>query len=129
MMVNNTEQNILKGCGKAEINSKTGNVSIYCGDALDEQYDRETGEMRFLNYLCSDCKSKLEGYQLAQKETAEKVEKLIDELGETRNKDNSLSTITLSDTFTTNSIKFLKEELKKKLVDKIFNEDKKQRRK
>lgn len=47
-----------KGCGKPEINSKTGNVSICCGDTLDERTNPETGETEFLNYYCADCKAK-----------------------------------------------------------------------
>jgi hypothetical protein len=53
-----TEQNITKGCGK-EIYSDS-RQELHCG---------------YKEQLCLQCKSKLQGYQLAQKETAEKVEK------------------------------------------------------
>lgn len=48
------------GCGKPEINSKTGNVSINCGDTLDERINPETGETEFLNYYCQECKDKFD---------------------------------------------------------------------
>jgi hypothetical protein len=46
------------GCGKPEINSKTGNVSICCGDTLDERINPETGQIEFLCYYCQECKDK-----------------------------------------------------------------------
>ena len=53
--------------------------------------------------------------QQATKELLEEVNKIIDSLEEGRNKDNSLSYITIGKNFTTNSIKMLKEELKQQL--------------
>jgi hypothetical protein len=64
-----TEQNILKGCGKVlrGVSKEVCNepFECNCGDIIKE-----------ILLLCPLCKKLLEGYQLAQKETAEKVEKL-----------------------------------------------------
>jgi hypothetical protein len=54
------ETNFKRGCGKPEINSKTGNVSINCGDTLDEKINSETGETEFLCYYCQECKDKFD---------------------------------------------------------------------
>jgi len=48
----------MRGCGKPEINSKTGNISICCGDTLDERTNPETGQIEFLCYYCQECKEK-----------------------------------------------------------------------
>ncbi len=45
----------------------------------------------------------------------EEVEKILNKLGENRNRSNSLVSITIGDSFTTNSVEMLKEELKKRL--------------
>lgn len=39
-----------KGCGKPEYSKKTGNITINCGDELDEGKP----------YLCPDCKKKFD---------------------------------------------------------------------
>jgi hypothetical protein len=62
-MTTPTEKEILKGCGKSDSVEYEEDYT-FCGD--------EDNKGR----LCLFCTGKLEGYQLSQKETAEKVEKL-----------------------------------------------------
>ena len=106
-----TEQNILKGCGKKI--QKCYNNSI-CGQISKGQQKAKKGKQVY----CPNCRMIIKGYQLAKKEaqelfmqgkygkqfkkeTAEKVEKLKEELANTTR------------TETTNQI-----------IDKIFKETK-----
>jgi len=73
-MKTQTEQNILKGCQcfLEEDDFQEDDCfehNIYCGTEIKENV-----------MLCPTCKGKLEGYQLAQKETAKKIEKLKEEI-------------------------------------------------
>lgn len=57
------------------------------------------------------------GQLAGEKKATERCLKIIEELGEVRNKDNTLSFITFGDNFSTNSIKLLKQELNQKIKE------------
>jgi hypothetical protein len=53
-----------KGCGKPVLDI-TGEISIFCGDSLDEKTDKD-GRTLFLIGRCQTCQTKLETLKLCQ---------------------------------------------------------------
>jgi len=74
--------------------------------------------------FCSECLRVITENKIKTEmmELKEKIVKIIDELGEFRNKDNTLSCITFKDV-TSNTIKYIKKELKLE-IEQTFQEKK-----
>jgi hypothetical protein len=60
-----------KGCGKPVLDM-TGEISIFCGDSLDEKTDKD-GRTLFLIGRCQTCQTKLETLKQCQTIAEEKL--------------------------------------------------------